>query len=98
MRQHALDDAVGPIAVLGDFFEVAGQHRHDLIDLGASVRAQRAERRLCRLLEFVEQLHRERCEIVDEIERILDFVGNARGQLTERGHLLGVNQTGLRRP
>ena len=36
-------------------------------------------------------------EVVDEIERVLDFVGDAGGQLAERGHFLGLDQIGLRR-
>ena len=36
-------------------------------------------------------------EIVDEVERVLDLVRDAGGQLAERGHLLGLDQLGLRR-
>jgi hypothetical protein len=35
MLEHALDDAVGPPAVLGDFFEIAGQNRNNLVDIAA---------------------------------------------------------------
>ena len=41
MLQHALDDVVGAPAVLGDLFEIAGQHPDDLVDLGALVLGQR---------------------------------------------------------
>ena len=40
MRQHALDNAVGTPAVLGDLGEIAGQHPDNLIDLGAGVLAE----------------------------------------------------------
>src|SRR5262245_44944523 len=33
--EHALDDAVGALAVLGDLVEVAAQHLDDLVDRGA---------------------------------------------------------------
>src|SRR5262249_38165144 len=49
------------------------------------------------LLQLVQELDGEAGKVVDEIERVLDFVRNAGGQLTERGHLLGMNQIGLRR-
>jgi hypothetical protein len=50
---------------------------HDL--LAVEVRASK------RFPQFVNELDRDSREIVDEIEQVLDFVGNASGQLTERG-------------
>ena len=97
MRQHALDDVVGALAVLGDPLEVAGQHVDDLVDFAALVLVERRERRRGRLLQFVEQLDRKRGEIIDEVERVLDLVRNPGGQLAERGHLLGLDQVGLGR-
>ena len=44
MRQHALDDAVGAPAVLSDPFEIAGQRRDCLVDLGPFVLVQRGDR------------------------------------------------------
>ena len=55
------------------------------------------ERRRRRRLQLVEQFDREPGEVVDEIERVLDLVGDPGGQLAERGHLLGVDQARLRR-
>ena len=49
-----------------------------------------------RLLQLVEQLGGERREVVDEIERVLDLVGDAGGQLAQRGELLGLHQAVLR--
>ena len=49
------------------------------------------------LLQLVQQLDRQPGEVVDEVERVLDLVGDAGGQLAERRHLLGLDQTGLRR-
>jgi hypothetical protein len=34
MLQHALDDIVGTLSVLGDLFEVACEHLDRLVDLG----------------------------------------------------------------
>ncbi len=97
MRQHAGDDAVGAPAVFRDLLEIAGQHSDDLVDLGALVFVERRHRRFHRLLQFVEQVDREAGEVVDEVERVFDFVGDAGGQLTERRHLLGVQEARLRR-
>ena len=49
-----------------------------------------------RLPQFVNEFDRDRREIVDEIERVLDLVRDAGGQLTERGELLGLDQAVLR--
>ena len=48
-----------------------------------------------RLLQLVEQLAREAGEVVDEVQRVLDLVRDAGGELAERGHLLGLDQVGL---
>ena len=50
--EHALDDAVGALAVFGDLVEVAAQHLDDLVDRGAFVVAEGRHRRRCRLLQF----------------------------------------------
>ena len=34
-------------------------------------------------------------EVVDEVERVLDLVRDAGGELAQRGHLLGLDQIGL---
>ena len=49
------------------------------------------------LLQLVQQLDREAGEVVDEVQRVLDLVGDAGGELAERGHLLGLDQVGLGR-
>ena len=98
MLQHALDDAVGALAVLGDLVEVAGQHLDRLVDLGALCpRRASAMRRRGGLLQLVEQLDRQAGEVVDEVQRVLDLVRDAGGELAERGHLLGLDQVGLGR-
>src|SRR5215470_17875723 len=87
MLQHALDDAIGAASVLGDLYEIAGQHRYRLVDLGSLFVAECIDRWSGGFLQFVEQLDREVGEIVDEIERVLDLVGDAGGQLAQRRHL-----------
>ena len=47
-------------------------------------------------MQFVHQFHRQRREIIDEIERIFDLVRNAGGELTERSKLFCLNQAILR--
>ena len=95
--QHDLDDVVGALAVLGDLVEIAGQHLDRLVDIGARVLVERGDARRGALLQLVEQLDRQPGEVVDEIERVLDLVGDPGRQLAERGHLLGLDQTGLGR-
>ncbi len=48
------------------------------------------------LVQLVDQFPRQRREIVDEIERVLDFVRDAGGELAERGKLFGLHQAILR--
>ena len=49
-----------------------------------------------RLPQLVDELDRDGREIVDEIERVLDLVRDAGGQLAERGQLLGLDKAVLR--
>ena len=56
----------------------------------------RKSRLLQEVIELIRQLNGERGEIIDEVERILDFVGDARGELAERCKLLGLHKTVLR--
>ena len=44
------------------------------------------------ILQLVDQFARDRREIVDEIERVLDLVRDAGGELAERGELLRLHQ------
>ena len=97
MGKHALDDVVGALAVRNDPLEIVGQRFDDLIDFAALAFVERRDRRRDRLLQFVQQPDRKPGEIVDEIERVLDLVGDAGGELTKRGHLFGLDQIGLRR-
>ena len=97
MRQHAFDDIVGALAVFADPLEIAGQQLDDLVDLAALTLVERREGGRGRRLQFIEQPDRKAGEIIDEIERVLDLVGDPGGQLAERRHLLGLNQIGLGR-
>jgi hypothetical protein len=69
MLEHAHDDAGGAPPVLGDFFQVAGQHCDDLVDIGTFVLGQAGDRRRRGLLQFVERFDGESGKIVDEVER-----------------------------
>src|SRR5437868_10653594 len=96
MRQHRLDDAVGAPPMPDNLVEVASQYREGLVDLGTLAVVERGKARRGRRLQLVEKLDREPSEIVDEVERILDLVRNAGGQLPERRLLLRVNEARLR--
>jgi hypothetical protein len=97
MFEHALDDAVGAFAMLGDLLEVAAQHLDDLVHGGSLVVAERRHRRGCRLLQLKQQFARQLGEVVDKIERVFDLVRDPRGELAELRHLLNVEHAGLRR-
>src|SRR5690348_2050398 len=86
MQQHALDDGVSAPAVLHDLFEIATQQISQFHDLGACFRISRYTAQS--ILQLTDQFSRQGRKIVDEIERVLDFMRNSRGQLTERGKLL----------
>ena len=97
MQQHVLDDAVGAPAVLDDLGEIAVQHPGQIFDLGARRVGERRVLGCQHATQLVDQLARQLGKIVDEIERVLDLVGDAGGQLAERGELLGLDQPILRR-
>jgi len=94
MRQHALDDAVSALAVLGNLSRL-------LVIISIVSRTRRArpyssrKQRAQRPLKLVHQLDREAGEIVDEVQWVLDLVGDASRKLAQRGHLLGLDQIGL---
>ena len=94
MQQHVLDDRIGALAVLHHLFEIALQHMGELVDLLARLVVERG--RLEHVVQFVDQFRRQRREIVDEIERVLDLMGDAGGELAERSQLLGLHQAVLR--
>jgi hypothetical protein len=96
--QHRLDDTVGAFAVLGDLLQVASQHHRNLLDLCALLFGQCGEARRGGFLQLAQQINRQSGEVVDEVERVLDLVRDAGGELAERRHLLRLDQVGLRGP
>ena len=48
------------------------------------------------VIHFVDQLGRYRREIIDEIQRIFDFMRDTRGELAEGSELFGLDQAVLR--
>ena len=94
VQQHVLDDRIGALAVLHDLVEIAAQHSGQLVDLPARLVVDRQA--FQRVLQLVDQLARDRREIIDEIERVLDLVRDAGGELAERGELLRLHQAILR--
>ncbi len=88
MQQHAGHDAVGAPPVLGDLRQIGGQGRDQLVLLGAG--------RSDRVPQLLQQLAREFGKVVHKVERVLDLVGDAGGELAQGRHLLGMDQIGLR--
>jgi hypothetical protein len=97
VQQHALDDAVGAAPMFNNFFQIAGQHLDCLVDFGTRVVVELSNHRSRRVLYLIQQLNREPGEVVDEIERVFDLVGDAGGQLAECSHFLRVDQICLGR-
>ena len=77
VQKHVFDDQVRAFAVLHHLVEIALQHVGDLFDLRAQLGVERRSGK--RLPQFVDQLNRDRREIIDEIERVLDLVGDTGG-------------------
>ena len=82
--------------MLLDLVEIAPQRIGQFVDLGTGFSSRLTS--LQGFPQLIEQLGGERREIVDEIQRVLDLVRDASGELTERGELLGLHQTILRGP
>ena len=68
----------GALAVLHHLLQIACQQVHQLRRLLLVLR-----RRAKPVLQLVDQLDGQGREVVDEVQRVLDLVGNARGQLAE---------------
>src|SRR6516225_2795156 len=85
--QHASDDAVGTAAVLDDLLQISRQQTGCLDNLGTFGGVKSADRVRC-FLQLVQQFDGEAGKVIDEVERVLDLVGNPGGHLPERRHLL----------
>ena len=95
VEQHVLDDRVGPLAVLRHLVEVAFQHCPTARRSPPSVFAVES-RALSDSSQLIDQLRRERREVVDEVQRVLDLMRDAGGELAERGKLFGLDKPVLR--
>src|SRR3974390_2567707 len=94
VQQHVLDNGIRPFAVLHDLGEIAPQCIRQLGNLGSRFLVNRYSAQ--GILQFINQLSGYRGEVIDEIERVLDLVGNASGELAEGGELLRLNKAVLR--
>ena len=81
VQQHILDDGVGAPAVLYDLAEIVLQCIRQFADFAA--RLVVGLHALQRFLQFIDQFDGNAREVIDEIERVLDLVGNPRSELTE---------------
>ena len=96
VQQHVLDDGIGTLAVLHDLVEIALQRIRNLANLRSQLAVE--VRSAKRLPQFVNEFDRDAREIVDEIERVLDLVRDAGGELTKRRELLRLDEAVLRGP
>ena len=87
--QHVGDDPVGALAVVLDQLQVAAQVLEDLADLPPLIFVQAAVLVLLHdLLDLLEKLRGHLGEVLDEVERVLDLVGDPGRQLAQRRELL----------
>ena len=93
VQQHVLDDGIGALAVLHDLVEIALQRIRQFVDFARALIVEVGTGQ--GVLQFVDQFAGDAREIVDEIERVLDLVRDAGGELTERGELFGLHQAVL---
>jgi hypothetical protein len=96
VQQHVLDDGVGTSAMLHDLAEIVAQRIRQFGDFAACLVV--GLHALQGFMQFIDQFHRNAREIIHEIERVLDLMGNARGELTERGELLRLDKSVLGGP
>ena len=96
MVKHAPDDTVSALPMLDDLFQIALEKRRQVVDLRPGGLSKRFGGK--HVPQLVDQFGGQRGEIVDEVQRVLDLVRDAGGELAERGHLLRLDQVGLRGP
>ena len=85
MFEHAAHDIVGALAVIANLVQALAQIFRDFADVFPGVRFLYF---LKQFLDFLAELHGYFGKVADEIERILDFVGNTRRQLAQRCQFL----------
>src|SRR5262249_27662164 len=96
VQQHVLDDGVCPFAVLYNLVEIIAQGVREFGDFSARLFV--SFHSVQRLAQFVDQFSRDSREIVDKVERVLDFVSDTGGELTKRSKLLCLDKAILRGP
>src|SRR5690606_39015063 len=85
------DDLVSPAAMVEDLFLVIADIPYQQGSFVGSIGRQD-------LLQLSEEFLVQFRKVVDKIERVLDLVGDAGGELPEGGHFFGLDQLGLSGP
>ena len=93
VQQHVLDDSISALAVLHNLVEIAPQSLRQFVDLGTWLVIE--YNAFQSLPQVINEFDRDRREIVDEIERVLDLVRDAGGELTKGGKLLCLDEAVL---
>lgn len=83
MLQHRLDDPVRALAMLGGRFQVTCQCHDDVVHFVPPILVQRGLGRFDRILQFVQQFNGDFREVIDEVQRVLDFMCDAGGELAQ---------------
>ena len=94
MQQHVFDDGIGTFAVLHDLVEIAAATCPLVRLISLRLFSLRLTSLNASCNSSISSAGDPR-EIVDEIERVLDLVGDASRELAERGELLRLHQAVL---
>ena len=90
MGQHAGDDGGGALAVLADFPQILLKARQQKLLVGVAGRAGGIAGNI------VDQQGAHLGKVFHEGQRVLQLVGNAGGELAQKGHFFALHQLGLR--
>ena len=91
MREHALDDGCRPPPVVADFAQVLPHIAHQL---GFEPRVAHGPGLL--FFQLLQQFGADFGEVVDEVQGVLNLVGDAGREFAQAGHLFLLNQLRLR--
>ena len=88
MLQHAFYDAVGPLPVVVDLFQVLLQIAGNGFGFGDVSLVEL-------LVHFIHQFRAHLREVVHKVERVLDLVGDAGRELAQACHFFRLDELGL---
>src|SRR4051794_25499906 len=94
MQQHVPHNRIRPLSMTCDLLQIAVEQTQDLLRLAEDIVPKQGFRE--KLSELAHEFDREVREIVDEVQRVLDLVSDACGELAKRGEFFSLYETILR--